>query len=415
MSFINQSSADKAKEYISAEHPELVFVKNVPVGSRITSTYTFSEKYIKELESGVLSQALETIRTRVDSFGVAEPVLRRVGTDRILLQMPGISDVEKVKKLVGKVARLEFRLIPQPSAQATIETVTLEDRDNTPVKVEAEALMSGDAIENARASIVNGQAEVTLSFTSSGKREFRRITSENVGRLLAIVLDGVVYSSPRINEAIPNGVASITGGFTVEEAQQLAVVLKAGALPASLKIAEERTVGPSLGKESIQRGVLAIILGFVLISLFMVVYYKRSGVIALASLFLNIVLVLALLSFFGATLTLPGLAGLALTVGMAVDSNVIIFERIREELLGGTAVRSAVRAGFDKATSALVDTNVTGIISGLILYYFGTGPIRGFAVTVTIGMITTLFCAVFAARLAFDYFTIGKSDERLSI
>jgi preprotein translocase subunit SecD len=228
------------------------------------------------------------------------------------------------------------------------------------------------------------------------------------------VLDGVVYSSPVIREAITGGRASISGGFTTDEAKQLKIVLKAGALPAPLEVLEERTVGPTLGLESVKKGLMAMAVGFGVIALFMVVYYAKAGVIAVATLILNAVFMVAALSFFGATLTLPGLAGLALTIGMAVDSNVIIFERIRDEVRAGVARDLAVHTGFDKAFSAIFDANITTLLSGMILYYFGTGPIRGFAVTLCIGVVSTVFCAVFAARLAFDYFEL-KGKRGLSI
>jgi preprotein translocase subunit SecD len=275
--------------------------------------------------------------------------------------------------------------------------------------------MTGDSVVDARVGFdQRGQAEVSVALSPLGAKTFAKVTSENVGRNLAIVLDGVVYSSPVIREAITGGRASISGGFTTDEAKQLKIVLKAGALPAPLEVLEERTVGPTLGLESVKKGLMAMAVGFGVIALFMVVYYAKAGVIAVATLILNAVFMVAALSFFGATLTLPGLAGLALTIGMAVDSNVIIFERIRDEVRAGVARDLAVHTGFDKAFSAIFDANITTLLSGMILYYFGTGPIRGFAVTLCIGVVSTVFCAVFAARLAFDYFEL-KGKRGLSI
>jgi preprotein translocase subunit SecD len=231
---------------------------------------------------------------------------------------------------------------------------------------------------------------------------------------LAIILDGIVYMHPVIRTAITNGQASITGGFTTDEARQVKIVLKAGALPAPLEVLEERTVGPTLGFESIKKGLLAMAVGFVAISLFMMVYYAKSGIVAVGTLILNAVLMVAALSLFGATLTLPGLAGLALTIGMAVDSNVIIFERIRDEIRNGVSRDLAVHTGFDKAFGAIFDSNITTLLAGALLYYFGTGAIRGFAVTLSVGIATTLFCAVFVARLCFDHFQL-KGKNGLSI
>jgi len=276
-------------------------------------------------------------------------------------------------------------------------------------------LLTGDAVSDARVDFdQNGQVEVSLKMSATGAQDFARITAENIGRQLAIILDGVLYSAPVIRSAITGGQASISGGFSMEEARRLKVVLKAGALPAPLYVLEERTVGPTLGLESVKKGLFAMALGFVIIALFMVVYYGKSGLVAVGTLVLNAVLMVACLSLFGATLTLPGLAGLALTIGMAVDSNVIIFERIRDELRSGVSRDLAVHTGFDKAFSAIFDSNLTTLLAGAILYYFGTGPVRGFAVTLSVGIVTTLFCAVFVARWCFEAFAL-KGKDGLSI
>lgn len=411
VALLNEGVAVRAKDWINKEYPSLAVVKSTPT----SFVFEIPKDGHRDIAERAVQQSLETVRTRVDQFGVAEPLLQRVGESRILLQMPGVNDVERVKKLVGTVARLEFRqALDSPAGAGASGGVVRKRRSGESVLLSDEVLMTGDAVENAQLSIGAGQVEVLLKFTLEGGRLFRDVTKQMVGKRLAIVLDDVVYSDPVIREVISGGSASISGGFEVEEAQQLAVVLKAGALPASLEVMEERTVGPSLGAESIRKGIIAIAVSLLAVAFFMVVYYRKSGVVAVACLVLNVVLILACLSFFGATVTLPGLAGLALTVGMAVDSSVIIFERIRDELLGGASRDMAVSAGFDKASSAIIDANVTGIISGVILYFVGTGPIRGFAVSTTIGMVTTLFCAVFAARLAFDTFEL-RGKDRLSI
>ncbi|MBN8550785.1 MAG: protein translocase subunit SecD [Deltaproteobacteria bacterium] len=397
----------QTKQKVQDNYRELSFVDQRDDSGKIILVFALNELEARKIERKAITDAVETLRNRVDQFGVAEPLIQNVGENRILLQMPGVSDIESVKKVVGSVAKLEFRLVPVGEGRAN--GATMRDRSNAPVVVEEDVLMTGDVVSDARVAFHEGQVEVSLSFTSEGGQLFRRITSENVGRNLSIILDGVVYSSPTIRETIAGGHASISGGFTMQEAKQLAVVLRAGALPAPLKVLEERTVGPSLGKESIRNGILSIIGGFVFIVGFMIVYYKKAGVVAAGSLILNMILIMAALSAFGATLSLPGLAGLALTIGMAVDYNVLIFERIRDELRNGAARDAAVSAGFERALSAIIDSNITTLITGLILYYFGTGPIRGFAVTLTVGILTTIFAATYASRICFDYFPLqGK-------
>lgn len=409
---VSDLSLENAKKTIDEEFREISFVSKSDEAGKIKLVYGISEQQAEKIEHDSVTQAIETLRTRVDQFGVAEPLIQRGGDKRIILQMPGVSDIESVKRVVGNVAKLEFRLVATSASKEG--SVSMKNRDGGTISVEDQALMTGDAVASASVVPQPGQVEVVLKLTSDGGKTFRRITSENVGRQLAIILDGEVRSAPVINETIGGGEANIHGRFSMEEARELAVVLRAGALPAPLKSVEERTVGPSLGQESIQKGVLAMLIGFVGIMLFMVIYYAKSGWMAVGTLVLNVILVLAMLSFFGATLTLPGLAGLALTVGMAVDANVLIFERIRDELRNGVTRDAAVVGGFHKAWSAIVDANVTHLLSGLILYYFGTGPVRGFAVMLCIGIITTLYCATFVAQLAFDFFQF-KGRNGLSI
>lgn len=402
---------DKAREVIK-ENSRLEFRGSESEKGKVILRYGISETEIDSIEDTAVAQAVETLRNRVDQFGVAEPLIQRVGTRRINLQMPGVKDIEAVKQVVGKVAKLEFRFLPRPGTDAG--RITLKDKEGNPVVVEDVVQLTGAAVEDARVSFLDAELEVGLTLTTQGGRQFAKITGDNVGRNLAIILDGVVYSSPTIRERISGGRCSISGGFQMEEAKQLAIVLRAGALPAPLKVLEERTVGPTLGAESIRKGVVAILAGFALVLLFMVVYYRKSGLVASAILVLNVVLVLAALSAFGATLTLPGLAGLALTVGMAVDANVIIFERIREEIRVGASRDAAVDSGFGKALSAIIDSNLTTLLAGVILYYFGSGPVRGFAVTLSVGILTTIFCATFVARLAFDALEL-KGNKGLSI
>jgi len=415
ITLLSDASLEAAKSTIQDKAPELSLVSTEMDGSRPRLRYQLGEMAAKKIETDAIEQAVETLRNRVDQFGVSEPLIQRSGEDRIILQMPGVSDINAVKKVVGSVAKLEFRLVPGPNTPQGVGTVTFKNKEGQPVVVEDQALMTGDAVADARVDFdQQGQVEVSLRLSSLGQQTFARITSENVGRQLAIILDAVVYSAPVIRDAITGGQASISGGFTMDEARQLKVVLKAGALPAPLTVLEERTVGPTLGLESVKKGVVAMGIGFVAIALFMMVYYAKSGVVAVVTLILNAIIMMACLSFFGATLTLPGLAGLALTIGMAVDSNVIIFERIRDEIRNGAGRDVAVSSGFDKAFGAIFDANVTTLLAGVLLYYFGTGAIRGFAVTLSIGVITTVFCAVFVARLFFDYFEL-KGKQGLSI
>lgn len=409
---LSDSMTERARAMIEDRFPELQFVETTSDGGRPRLVYQLPDQTARQIKERSVVQAIETLRNRVDQFGVAEPLITRSGVERILLQMPGFSDIERVKRVVGKTAKLEFRLVPtSPSARS----LSLKDRKGSPIRVEEDVLMGGDAVQDARPERSTGRVEVVLTLTAEGRKTFGAITSEHVGRQLAIVLDGVVYSDPVIQDRITQGVATISGSFSLEDAQELSVVLRAGALSAPLIVAEERTVGPSLGAESIRSGIVAIVVGFLAIAVFMIGYYRKAGLVAVFTLAMNLFLLVASLAFFGATLTLPGLAGLALTVGMAVDSNVLIFERIRDEIRLGAQRDSAVRGGFDKASSAILDTNLTGFLSGVVLYLFGTGPIRGFAVTLMAGVMTTLFCAVVLSKFVFEAFPLRDRSGRLSV
>jgi len=413
LTLLSSRTVEKVKKHIADEYRDLKYDKQEADGSRVKLSFSVTPQWIDQVERNAVLQALETLRNRVDLFGVSEPLIQRSGVDRIILQMPGVSDIESVKEIVGTVAQLEFRLLP--TAQTAPFQVMMKTREGGQQAVEDEVRMTGEAVDDARPVHEQGQMSVSLTLTNEGGRTFRKITTDNVNRQLAIILDGIVYSSPTINEPISGGRASITGGFTLDEATKLSNVLKSGALPAPLTVLEERTVGPTLGQESIEKGIMAIVIGFVLVIVFMVFYYRKAGLLAVCILGLNVVLVIAAISVFGATLTLPGLAGLALTIGMAVDANVIIFERIREEIRNGVGRDAAVGAGFKSALSAIVDSNVTTLLAGVILLYFGTGPVRGFAVTLSMGIMTTLFCATFVSKLMFDVFPLKNSKGNLSI
>lgn len=386
--------------------------------------------HIKKL---AVAQGLETIRNRIDQFGVTEPDIRAEGEDRIQIQLPGVKDAQRAVALIGKTALLEFKLVaegvtPQDikdgkvPAGVKIYPMKHEDRTTgqtttTQIALKDRTLMTGEYITNAQVQIDHqyNTPYVALEFDQQGGRIFERITEANVKKQLAIVLDGVVSSAPVIQDKISGGRASITGSFTMEQARDLAIVLRAGALPAPVKVLEQRTVGPSLGQDSIQKGLLACFVGGLAIIVFMVVYYKLSGVVANVALLMNILLIFSGLAAFGATLTLPGIAGIALTIGMAVDANVLIYERIREELKLGKTPRAALDAGYDRATVTIIDSNVTTLIAALVLFQFGTGPIRGFAVTLTIGLVANLYTAIVVTRVIFDYFLTERRTRTLSI
>ncbi|MFO7784930.1 MAG: protein translocase subunit SecD [Thermodesulfobacteriota bacterium] len=378
-------------------------------------------------------QALETIRNRIDQFGVSEPDIRPQQERRILIQLPGIKDPERALELIGKTALLEFKLVDEdhsleqavqgevpPGSEILYKVDTQpgsRETVQTPFLLKRRTLMTGEYITDARVQIDSqyGEPYVSLSFDARGSRLFERITETHTGQRLAIILDNNVYSAPVIQERISGGRAQITGRFTMEEARDLAIVLRAGALPAPVKILEERTVGPSLGKDSIDKGFNSMMIGGLIVIVFILIYYKLSGLVANIALLLNILFILSALALLGATLTLPGIAGMILTIGMAVDANVLIFERIREELRLGKPPRAAIEGGYSKAIVTILDANVTTFIAALVLFQFGTGPVRGFAVTLSIGIVASFITAVFMTRIAFDYFYVHRRRAAISI
>ena len=389
---------------------------------------------IAQFRDLAVRQAVETIRNRIDQFGVAEPSIQQQGDNRILIQLPGVQDVQRAKELIGKTALLEFKLLDDkidPEAalkgavpegdeilyQRRVDKETKQER-KIPFVVQKKALLTGRDLATARVSIDQNTSEpyVSVEFNSAGAKAFSDLTEANVGRRLAIVLDGNVHSAPQIRERIPSGHAQITGGFTTEEATDLAIVLRAGALPAPVQVLEERTVGPSLGADSIRKGLLSTAAAALAVVVFMLLYYRLSGLIADLALTLNLVILMAAMAGFHATLTLPGIAGIVLTIGMAVDTNILIFERIREELRSGKTVRASIDAGFSRAFRTVIDTHVTVLVSAAILYQFGTGPVKGFAVSLAIGILASLFTAVFFTRLIFDLLYMGpRRVESISI
>jgi preprotein translocase subunit SecD len=378
-------------------------------------------------------QALETIRNRIDQFGVTEPDIRPQEKHRILVQLPGIKDPKRAIELIGKTALLEFKLVDEensleealkgniPTGREILYQVSVDPKTGRqtriPYLLKRRTLLTGEYLTDARVQIDSQYNEpyVSLSFNNRGARLFERITGQNIEKKLAIVLDNNVYSAPVIRDKISGGRAQITGRFTTDEARDLAIVLRAGALPAPVKILEERTVGPSLGKDSIEKGFKSMIIGGLVVILFMIIYYGFSGIFADVALMLNILFIMAGLAFFGATLTLPGIAGIILTIGMAVDANVLIFERIREELRLGKPARAAIEGGYAKALVTILDANVTTFIAALVLFQFGTGPVRGFAVTLSIGIVASFITAVFITRVIFDYLYTYKRWKKISI
>ena len=415
-SVVRESMTEALDKYIEDTYSNSLVVNSREPQSDGKVRYVLSLKpeYRKYIAGLTVDQAVKTIRNRIDQFGVAEPDIRRQQDNRIQVQLPGLDDPKRAIEIIGRTAHLEFKLVED---DMTPEQARIQGREVLPLKelmpdgtyrtksivVRKEAALSGEYIADAGASYDQfNQAYVRLNFNAAGARKFARLTGENVGKRLAIVLDGEVYSAPVIKDKISGGRASISGHFTTEEAHDLAVVLRSGSLPAPVNILEERSVGPSLGQESIQKGVTSTLVGFVLVLGFMALYYGFGGIVADVVLLLNIVLIMAGLAAFGATLTLPGIAGIILTIGMAVDANVIIFERIREELRKGLSTAQAVAEGYGRATLTILDANVTTIIAAVILYQFGTGPIRGFAVTLTLGILASMFTAIFVSRIFFD-------------
>jgi len=386
---------------------------------------TMQAVFKREREDLAVRQALETIRNRVDELGLAEPTIQRQGMNdnRILVQLPGLDDPTRVKNIIKSTALLELSLVesgPAPDRQTIIDALGGTVPEGIRIldgKIKNEAgdvigrnayavkeppVISGRDLRNARRGIDSqGLPAVNFSLNPTGAKKFEKATAVNIGKQLAIILDGVVMSAPRINATISDE-GIIEGNFSVKEAEDLALVLRSGALPASITYLEERTVGPSLGQDSIRRGVRAAILGLILVMVFMVFYYRLSGINAVVALFFNIIIIFGVMAYFGAVLTLPGVAGIILTIGMAVDANVLIFERVREELGLGKNVRAALSAGFSRAFGTIVDANVTTLIAALFLFQFGTGPIRGFAVTLMIGILGSMFTAVFVSRYIFD-------------
>lgn len=370
---------------------------------------SFTEAGVLELTGMTVEQAIEIVRSRIDETGTKEPIIQRQGADRILIQLPGVDNPEDVKRLLGRTARLGFQMVDISTtaleAQASgrippgSEILPSVAEDGELYLVRKQVLISGDMVDDARPAFgQNNDPVVSFKLNPTGGARFGRITAQNIGRPFAIVLDGKVISAPVIRDQIFSE-GQISGNFSIEESDELALLLRAGALPAPLSVLEERSVGPGLGSDSIEAGKLASIIGLIAVVIFMIASYGTFGVLAVAALTSNIIILVAALSALGATLTLPGIAGIVLTIGMAVDANVLIFERIREELKRGRKIVQSVNSGFKQATATIVDANLTTLAAALFLYFLGSGPIKGFSVTLAIGVLTSMFTAVMVTRM----------------
>ncbi|MDO8461545.1 MAG: protein translocase subunit SecD [Deltaproteobacteria bacterium] len=450
------------KDFIRKNYREALVLESGKGDNNLT--YHFSDAYRTNLHDQTLRQAVETVRNRIDRYGVAEPSIQRLGGNKIAIELPGIKDPDRAIDIIKQAGQLEFKMVddsipemdlkkwvaearsalalPEGFSIQTVEKineslkskipagseiafelqmdpVTRKTTGGIPYLLKKKAEVTGDMLRNAQVNIQNNEPYVSLSFNNLGTKLFADLTRNNIKKRLAILLDGNVTKAPVIQSEIPNGEAQITLGWgnynsLMKEAEDLTLVLREGALPARLEELTKTVVGPSLGSDSIQNGIRALLVAGLVVICFMGLYYRLSGVFANISLFLNILLILASLTLFGGVLTLPGIAGIVLTIGMAVDANVIVFERILEELRAGKSARAGVTAGYENAMSAIVDSNLTTLLSGLVLYQFGTGPIRGFAVTLMIGIITTMFTAILVTRVFQDW-AVSRPDAKVSI
>ena len=366
------------------------------------------------INNSALKQSIEIVRRRIDDVGTKEPTILQRGEKRILVELPGLKDPERIKKLLGKTAQLNFRLVSENS-EFGVEQLTSETGEI--LKISKRIVMSGENLIDAQPSIQNQRNEPTVSFTLDrlGAQKFGRATTDNVGKRLAIVLDGKIISAPNINEPITSGNGMISGNFSFQDATDLALLLRSGALPTPLNVVEERTVGPDLGEDSIKSGIISLIVGFILVIFFMFYKYKIFGLIANTALIANLLMLVGVLTILEATLTLPGIAGIILTVGMAVDANVLIFERIKEELKTEKSIIHAFDSGYTKAKITVLDANITTLISAIILFAFGSGPVKGFAITLGIGIITTLFTAYFLARHLTSLIVLKNKNKEIKI
>lgn len=444
MAFNDSQSRDKAVRLISKDFPDLT-VENFEVNGRAVLSYRYSETAIKEIEDYAVRQNLTTVRNRVNELGVSEPLVQRQGRNGIVVELPGVQDTAEAKRILGKTANLQFRLEALPSAsRATTESFSFRDSLRPPVDLERDIIITGDQVSSAQSNFdtQTGQPQVNINLDSHGGTVMNRSTRNNVGRAMAVIfieqkpvtktvtkmVDGKpvkettqsfqqeerIISLATIQSALGNQFR-ITGLNSSAEASELALLLRAGSLAAPMYFAEERTVGPSLGAENIQMGVHSTLIGFALLTIFMLVVYRVFGLLANIALSINLVLLVAVMSLFGATLTMPGIAGIVLTLGMAVDANVLIFSRIREEVRAGRPIQRAIHDGFDRAFVSIFDGNITTLLVGIILFAVGTGPIKGFAVTMCIGILTSMFTAIVFTRALVNLTHGGRNLKKLYI
>lgn len=383
---------------------------------------TYTEQALNQLKAKVVEQSIEIVRRRIDELGTKEPVIQSQGTDRIVVQLPGVQNPEQVKQLLGKTAKMSFHLVDGRTNAADARRGKLSNTsrvvngvDGGQYVITRKAVVGGENLTDAKLDFQNGEAVVSFKFNTVGGRKFGEVTKNNIGERLAIVLDNEVISAPTIQSAILGGSGVITGSFTSDSANDLALLLRSGALPAPLEVLEERTVGAGLGADSIRDGVIASIIGLICVVVFMIAAYGLFGIFTSLTVFMNLFLMLGAMSIIGTTLTLPGIAGIILTIGMAVDANVLIFERMREEVKKGRSTRDAADAGFTEAWSTIVDSNLTTLVAAAVLFWFGTGPVRGFAVTLAIGIATSMFTSVTVTRLLIANWIMRYKPTKLPI
>ena len=429
LSFSNAAARDRAVSALRTRHPDLQMTERTD-GARLQVVGVLSQSAITTVQAKALSQNITTLHNRINELGVAEPVIQQQGSDRIVVQLPGVQDVAKAKDILGRTATLEIRMVDDtPAAASALAAGTVpfgleryQDRDGRPILVRRQVVLTGENLQDAQAGrdSQSQQAAVHLTLDQKGARIFRDVTRDNVGKRMAILLfekgRGEVVTAPVIRGEIPGGQVQISGSMSAEEAADTALLLRAGSLAAPMEIIEERTIGPSLGADNIAKGFNSTLYGFLAIAIFMLVYYHLFGAFSTAGLALNILLLLAILSMLQATLTLPGIAAIALTLGMAIDANVLINERIREELRNGESPQNAINLGFERAWGTILDSNLTTLIVGVALLVFGTGPVRGFAVVHCLGILTSMFSAVVGVRaLANLWYGHKKKLQSISI
>ena len=419
VNLLESSDSDKLTSFKNKNYPNLNLEKNKNIFS-----FTLSDAYKKSLLESSIKQSLEIVRKRIDETGTKEPLIQRQGIDRILLQLPGVKDPERIKNLLGKTAKLTFHMVDDKNVAA------LNNKNPPPGKmivndlvenelyylVEIRSRVGGENLVDAQPTYEQNRPAVSFRFDPTGARKFGKATSNNVGNRFAIILDDKVITAPVIRSAITGGSGVISGNFTIQEAQDLALLLRAGALPAPLEIIEERSVGPGLGADSISSGKFASIIGLVLVCIFMILTYGFIGIIANIALIFNIFIIISSLGIIGATLTLPGIAGIVLTIGMAVDANVLIFERIKEEIKRSNQLISAINNGFARAISTIIDANITTLIAALLLFIFGSGPIKGFAITLSLGVVASMFTAIMLVNfLIITWYYIIKPKKMMGL